>query len=334
MVRRGVPPKRVAAAIAQIISDIKLSKIRLKKQKALIDKENAAQVEKANELKKIKGNIRTAIKSERNKIQRDKTDREFRGKQKKKKAPAISSDNSRGVDEKAGAESKGGNFGSTAYSDNPFEKLKRPRGTRLFAEFATLNRNSSTNYILNNVQNNFLLWGFKGTARVEVFPGLGDDFVVSLFYLTSAGDVELNIPDIKNFQLMYLSTAGYLPFDLNFGFHYENQYFINLLADDGSGLQVVENQFVWLQFGIERVFKFWKLLVIPQLAFSKNVTSQSNLAQDVRLDGTKLEFGGELGYKNYRVGFKYMLDSVTATNLGNFKTDQTSSFLTISYVFM
>lgn len=335
LIKKGLGPQKVANSLAQIISDIKLSKLKLKNQKKIYEKEKNKKELAEKNLDNFKSNIHSAIQAEKRKEEiKDGTDREFRGKEKPKKQEMASSDKKDPAQQKDPLESSGGSFGNNAYSDNIFNKDKRPRGTRLLFEAMTLNRSSTTNYILKNVQNDFFLYGLRGSARVEVFPGLGDDFVFSFMYLKKSGNDGITIPDIKNFHLLYLSTMGFLPFDLNIGFHLENQYFINILEDDGLGPRVFENQYAWLQVGIERTFKIWKIMIIPQFSFSKNVYSDSSAGDEIKLDATKIEFGGELGYKNYRVGAKVMQDEVTSVNLVGFKTQQTSTFFTMSYVFM
>ena len=148
------------------------------------------------------------------------------------------------------------------------------------------------------------------------------------------GNTIMNIPDIKNLHFLYLATTDYLPFDVNFGLHLENQYFVNILVDDGRGQETVENTFGWFQVGIERVFGIWHFLIIPQISVAKNVFSSTTIGNEVKLDAMKTEAGIEIGWKeNYRMGIKYARDTVTATNLNNFKTDQKSIFFSLSYVF-
>lgn len=334
MIKKGVKPKKVATSLAQIISDIKLSKTILKNRKAEYNEELNKKTVAENQLRNFKSNIRTSLQVEREKIERDNTDREFRGKEKDKKSEFAGTKKDIKTNENGNLESKSGKFSSSPLKQNPFNKAKRPRGTRLFAEGIGLTRHSSTDFILTGVENDFFLYGFKGTGRVEIFPGYGDDFVFSFMYLKKQGKGELSIPDIKNLHFLYLTTPDFLPVDINMGLHFENQYFVNILKDDASGKTVFENSFVWIQLGIERVFYIWKLLLIPQAAFAKNVTSESTVGDGLKLDATKLEYGLEIGYKNYRAGMKFMQDTVTASNLDGFKTVQTSTFFTVSYVFM
>ena len=335
LLKKGLGPKKVSNALAQIISDIQMSKLKLKNREKILKKELQKKTLAEKKLSNFKSNIQTAMRNERRKNEvDDKTDREFRGKQKDKKFISGNSETKQKTNQKDPIEGGAGQFGENAYQNNLFKKGKRPRGTRMFVEGMALNRVSNTRAILKNVKNDFFFTGLKGTGRVEVFPGLGDDFVFSFMYLKKQGQGKHTIPDIKNFHLLYLSTAGFLPFDVNMGIHLENQYFINILFDDGKGSQLYENQIAWFQLGAERVFNIWKFMIIPQVSVSKNIYSTSSVDEGVKLEATKLEFGGELGYKKFRLGLKYMQDTVVSTNVKSFTTTQTSTFLTLSYVFM
>lgn len=324
----------VANVIAAIINEVEKNKSLAMAMEQEYKNLAKAEAKKAVELNKQKSKIQKALGSEGNRSKRiaEKRMPEADGKG-GHESETLKTDTKKKDSEQSFDEQYKGSI-SKALDNRKFDKSSRPRGTRIIAEAVSLNRTSTTSYLLDNVQNNFYFYGAKGTVRLEVSPDLGDDFVVSLMYLKRLAKEEYRIPDIKNLHFLYLATTEYLPFDLNFGLHIENQYFVNILSDEATGLEVVENNIGWFQIGIERVFRMWNFIFIPQISIAKNIFAASTIGDNIKLDASKMEMALDLGWKeNFRMGLRMMQDTVTATNLKNFKTEQTSIFLTFSYVF-
>lgn len=217
--------------------------------------------------------------------------------------------------------------------ENPYDKATRPRETRTLLDLVYLNRSLTTSYLIDTT-NNFNFIGGRITHRKNLSETSGDDLIFSFMNLKSLGlnEVKYLVPDVRNAHFQYLSAFKYLPFDVLFGLHYENQFFITL-PELNEGLKVAENHLIWAQAGIERVFEIKGALWIIQGLFAKNIFSKSNFmtGTDVKLDATRFSVGSEVIYKKWRVGVQFSKENLTSDTLSDLNIQQSSYFLNLAY---
>lgn len=222
-------------------------------------------------------------------------------------------------------------FEKNQLKENVLGKGKRARANRFLIDYFVMNKNSNSEFLI-STSNNFNFMGVRGTYRKNLDSFYGDDFVFSALVLKSVGSKndEFDVPTLFNLYGQHLYSPWWLPFDILYGLHYENQIFLNL-EESNKGIKEGQNHLLWAQFGIERVQQIGRFdIILSYSLFSSLVATSSFNLVDKNISGFKSQAELQVVWdKRFRLGFGFSTDVLS--NSKAFKLDQNSSILTFTY---